>query len=95
MHTNAMSKRSTPATLTPRMRDLCRAVGVLTERRGIPPALHEVARELRIHPSRAQKLAVDAVARGALVRDPGIPRSMRLPDSGAAMAVTTTRRKTK
>lgn len=64
--------------LTPRMHDLCRAVEALTEKRGIPPSMTEVARELRLHPSRVQQLAVDAEARGAITREARIPRSLRV-----------------
>jgi hypothetical protein len=64
--------------LSPRMRDLCRAVETLTEKRGIPPSMTEVARELRVHPSRVQQLAIKAAARGAIVREAGIPRSLRV-----------------
>lgn len=63
---------------SPRMLDLCRAVRTLTARRGIPPTIVEVASELRVHPSRAQRLAVDAEARGAVTREPRIARSLRV-----------------
>jgi len=67
--------------LTPRMRDLVRAVAALTEKRGIPPTITEVAARMGVHPTRVAQLAVAAAARGGLVRDPRIPRSMRVPNS--------------
>lgn len=69
---------TTTPTLSPRMRDLVRAVESLTASRGIPPSITEVAAVLHVHPSRAQQLAVDAEARGALVREARIPRSLRV-----------------
>lgn len=82
--------------LTPRMHDLIRAVETLTERRGIPPTLVEVARELHVHPSRAQQLAVDAQARGALVREPRVARSLRVAaDNRPTTTSTTPRRRSK
>lgn len=67
--------------LTPRMHDLCRAITTLTERRGFPPSLHEVAAVMGVNASRVQRLAVDAEARGAIVREARIPRSLRVAES--------------
>jgi len=67
--------------LTPRMCDLVKAVATLTEKRGIPPTITEVAARMGVHPTRVAQLAVAAAARGGLVRDPRIPRSMRVPNS--------------
>jgi hypothetical protein len=66
--------------LTPRMCDLVKAVARLTEQRGIPPTITEVAARMGLHPTRVAQLAVAAAARGGLVRDPRIPRSMRVPN---------------
>ena len=66
--------------LTPRMCDLVKAVATLTEKRGIPPTITEVAARMGVHPTRVAQLAVAAAARGGLVRDPRIPRSMRVPN---------------
>ena len=74
---------TTPANarpLTPRMRDLVKAVATLTERRGIPPTITEVAGQMGVHPTRVAQLAVAAAARGGLLRDPRIARSMRVPN---------------
>jgi hypothetical protein len=80
-----------PKGLTPRMRDLVQAVASLTEARGIAPSLEELARELRVHPSRVQRLACGAEASGALVRDARIPRSLRLPMTARENATATRR----
>ena len=75
---------TTPANarpLTPRMCDLVKAVATLTETRGIPPTITEVAARMGVHPTRVAQLAVAAAARGGLLRDPRIPRSMRVPNS--------------
>lgn len=69
---------TTSTSLSPRMRDLVRAVESLTASRGIPPSITEVAAALHVHPSRAQQLAVKAEARGAIVREARIPRSLRV-----------------
>lgn len=90
-----MRTATKPVPLSPRMVDFCRAVETLTERRGIPPSLTEIAQELRVHPSRAQKLALDAEARGAIVREPRIPRSMRVATPKATTKPSTTRRTAK
>lgn len=74
---------TTPANarpLTPRMCDLVKAVATLTEKRGIPPTIMEVAARMGVHPTRVAQLAVAAAARGGLLRDPRIPRSMRVPN---------------
>lgn len=64
--------------LSKRMSDLVVAVGRLSERRGYPPSLEELAVELGVHTSRAHALVRAAEARGAIVRTPRIPRSLRV-----------------
>jgi DNA-directed RNA polymerase specialized sigma subunit len=64
--------------LTPRMRELVKAVAALTEKRGIPPTITEVAGAMGVSASRVQQLRDEAEARGGLVCDRRIPRSMRL-----------------
>jgi SOS-response transcriptional repressor LexA len=70
-------------TLTPRQAELVAAVGRLTRKRGFSPSLEELGAELGVHRSRIAALARAAEARGALIREPRVPRSMRIPADNA------------
>lgn len=62
--------------LSPRQTDFVVAVGQLSRASGFGPSLGEVAAFLGVNISRAHRLAVETAARGAIVRDPRIPRSL-------------------
>lgn len=64
--------------LTPRQRDFARAVATLTEQRGIPPTLAEVAAELAVSLPRSAQLAEACQARGAVTRERRVARSLRV-----------------
>ena len=64
--------------LSPRQRDFTRAVSALTKSRGIPPTLAEVAAELTVSIQRAAQLADACAARGVVIRERRVARSLRL-----------------
>jgi SOS-response transcriptional repressor LexA len=65
--------------LSPRQRDFTRAVGSLTKRRrGLPPTLAEVAAELAVSTQRAAQLADACAARGVVIRERRVARSLRV-----------------
>lgn len=64
--------------LSPRQKDFTRAVSILTRRRGLPPTLAEIARELDVSVQRADQLATACAARGAVVREPRVARGIRV-----------------
>lgn len=68
-----------PKKLSPRQTDFVVAVGQLARASGYGPTLGELAAFLGVTVSRAHRLANETAARGAIVRDPRIPRSLRLP----------------
>lgn len=64
--------------LSPRRRDFTRAVSTLTKRRGFPPTLAEVAKEIAVSLPRAAQLAAVCEARGAVSRERRVARSLRV-----------------
>jgi hypothetical protein len=64
--------------LSPRQRDFARAVKILTKRRGIPPTLAEVAKEISVSLPRAVQLADACQSRGAVSRERRVARSLRV-----------------
>ena len=71
-----MPARSRP--LSTRQTELIDTVARLTRERGFAPSTAELARELRVHQARAGQLVRLLVFRGLLLREPGVPRSLRL-----------------
>ena len=71
--------------LSPRQRQLVATIERMTDARGFPPTVAEVARELAVHPSRAHQLMLSTEAKGFLTREPKIARSWRVvkPDAPA------------
>lgn len=64
--------------LSPRQRDFARAVSTLTRRRGIPPTLAEVAKEISVSLPRAVQLADACQSRGVVSRERRVARSLRV-----------------
>lgn len=64
--------------LSPRQRDFARAVTTLTKRRGIPPTLAEVAKEISVSLPRAVQLADACQSRGVVSRERRVARSLRV-----------------
>ena len=64
--------------LSPRQRDFARAVSSLTKRRGIPPTLAEVAKEISVSLPRAVQLADACQSRGVVSRERRVSRSLRV-----------------
>jgi Mn-dependent DtxR family transcriptional regulator len=83
MEIMTMPTTAAAAPLSPRMRDLVKAVARLTEQRGYPPSIIELAAALKVHPSRVTELAHAAKARGALLMEPRQARSIRVPAAPA------------
>ena len=71
-------RRHDPLALTPRQRDFLNTVERLTRDRGFPPTIAEASRVLKLHPSRGATLVRTLVWKGALTREPRIPRSLRV-----------------
>lgn len=64
--------------LTARQNDVLRAVRELTARQGFPPSGREIAAETRLSPSRVRQHLDALAARGAIAREPGTARGIRL-----------------
>ena len=64
--------------LSPRQRQLIEVVERLTSDHGYPPSCREIGAAMGVHHSRAHQLIAAAAARGAIVRDPGKTRSVRV-----------------
>jgi len=64
--------------LSPRQRDFARAVATLTKRRGFPPTLSELAKELAVSLPRAAQLADACQSRGAVSKERRVARSLRV-----------------
>lgn len=64
--------------LSKRMQQYLAALERLTADRGFPPTLSELARECGVHPTRSQQLARSLTRRGLILREPKVPRSIRL-----------------
>ena len=64
--------------LSPRQRDMVAFVARYTREMGFPPSMADAARELGVTRQHAQRIAGEAAARGALLRDPGTARSWRV-----------------
>jgi SOS-response transcriptional repressor LexA len=81
----SIERRYDPLALTPRQRDFLNTIERLTHGRGIPPTVAEASRALNLHPSRGATLVRTLVWKGALTREPRIPRSLRVlrPAAGA------------
>jgi SOS-response transcriptional repressor LexA len=67
-----------PNPLSPRQRDFAHAVAALTKRRGIPPTLAEVAKEISVSLPRAVQLADACQSRGVVSRERRVARSLRV-----------------
>jgi SOS-response transcriptional repressor LexA len=65
-------------TLSPRQAELVAVVERLTAQAGYPPSCREIAAVMGVHYSRAHQLIASAAARGAVARDPGKMRSVRV-----------------
>jgi hypothetical protein len=64
--------------LSPRQRDMVAFVARYTRVKGYSPSMADAARELGVTRQHAQRIAGEAAARGALLRDPGTARSWRV-----------------
>lgn len=64
--------------LSARQAQLCATVTQLTEAKGYPPTLVEVAAAMRLHPSRVHQLLRTTEAKGFIARTPRCARSMRV-----------------
>lgn len=64
--------------LTPRQTDLVNAVRRHWADRGLPPSLRELADELELSLGRTCTLVQECEAKGAVQRDPGVYRSIRV-----------------
>lgn len=64
--------------LSRRQRDFARAVGTMTKRRGFPPTLAEIAKELSVSLPRAVQLADACQSRGVVSRERRVARSLRV-----------------
>lgn len=73
-----MKEPSAMKRLSERQRDFVRAVAYLTKRRGIPPTLAEVGTELSVSLPRAAQLADICMAKGFVLREPRVARSLRI-----------------
>lgn len=71
-------RRHDPLALTPRQRDFLNTIERLTQDRGFPPTIAEASRVLNLHPSRGASLVWTLARKGALTREPRIPRSLRV-----------------
>lgn len=67
-----------PNPLSPRQRQLCDTIERLTRDRGFPPSLRECADAMKIHTSRAAQLVSTTAAKGYIVREPKVARSLRV-----------------
>lgn len=68
-----------PKKPSPRMIQIAAFVEQFTERYGFPPSTTDMSRGLRLERSWCFRIASEAAARGALVYDPGVARSWRVP----------------
>jgi repressor LexA len=66
------------SSLSPRQRQLVEVVERLTSERGYPPSCREIGEAMGVHHSRAHQLLSAAARRGAITRDPGKMRSIRV-----------------
>jgi SOS-response transcriptional repressor LexA len=73
-----IERRYDPLALTPRQRDFLNTIERLTRDRGFPPTIAEASRALNLHPSRGASLVWTLARKGALTREPRIPRSLRV-----------------
>lgn len=80
-------------TLSPRQRDLCNTVRMLTETLGHPPTMTEVAAVLGVHRVTALRMARAAVAKLALTHVPATNRTWRVIDQKAASGSQQTRKR--
>jgi len=67
-----------PPLLSPRQKQLVEVVETLTRDHGYPPSTREIAAVMGVHFSRVNQLIATAAARGAVTRDPGKMRSVRV-----------------
>ena len=67
-----------PPLLSPRQAQLVDVVEQLTAKTGYPPSSREIAAVMGVHYSRVNQLIATAAARGAVTRDPGKMRSVRV-----------------
>ena len=74
----SVERRYDPLSLTPRQRDFLNTIERLTRDRGFPPTIAEASRALNLHPSRGASLVWTLARKGALTREPRIPRSLRV-----------------
>ncbi len=70
--------------LSARQRQLCDAIERLTAARGFAPSARELAADMRVSLARVGQLIASTAAKGALVREPGVARSLRLTPAAAA-----------
>ncbi len=66
-------------TLTPRQKEYVDFIERFWEKRGCGPSEFDVAEHFLISPPSAHIMIVRLVEAGALIRDPGVPRSVRPP----------------
>lgn len=71
-------RRHDPLALTPRQRDFLDTIERLTRDRGFPPSIAEASRALNLHPSRGASLVWTLARKGAITREPRVPRSIRV-----------------
>jgi SOS-response transcriptional repressor LexA len=67
-----------PPLLSRRQAQLVEVVERLTAENGFPPSVREIAAVMNVHHSRVNQLIATAAARGAITRDPGKMRSVRV-----------------
>lgn len=64
--------------LSPRQRQFVETIARLTADRGFPPTLREIAREMKVHFTRAHQLARSTEWKGFVRREPKVARSLRV-----------------
>lgn len=70
-------KPSVPKQLTPRQKQLCRALDRLTGEHGYAPSVKELAGELKVSVTRCHALLRSTATKGAIASTPGVARSWR------------------
>lgn len=64
--------------LSPRQAQLVATIEALTASRGFSPSVRELAAAMNISVARAAQLVASTEAKGALTREPGVARSLRI-----------------
>lgn len=64
--------------LSPRQKQLCETIETLTAARGFSPSVRELARTMNVSIARVSQLVASSEAKGAVAREPGLARSIRV-----------------